>query len=714
MLFADAGNTLKPNELGFKTGHEPVHASSSGTCVRIDANKDVWFCHNCQEGGDVVKAAQSLRGLSYEEALAYVLSLAPDAEAGQKKRDSQATELVALAEKASLWHDPDGEPWATFPVHEHQEHAAIKTKSFRRWLRGQYYATHKSAPGGQGVQDALGILEAKAVNDGPAHPVYVRVAAHDGSVYLDLCNERWEVIEITATGWRVIVDPPVYFKRAKGMLALPTPVSGGSLEELRPFINVSDEDWILVKAWLLGALSPQGPYPLLELHGEQGSAKSTAARLLRSIIDPSTVPLRSASKEEKDLIISSSAAWLQVLDNLSHIPVWLSDALSRLATGGGLAQRELYSDGEPFLLDVQRPCILTGIEDLASRSDLLDRAIPLTLAPIGEEERIAEKHLWSAFERTRPRILGALVEAMSCALKNAPSTTLARLPRMADFALQVVAASDALGFTPEEFLDAYNGKRDELHASVIESNLVAQLIIRLVADAPFTGTAQSLLVHLEILAEDKEKKSKFFPTSARALSNALRRIAPNLRAVGYTVEFRREGKKGERCIHLERTGKTSSASSATAKNKDFSGNSADDGRRKPPPADANDPAGASTTRATSTPNGYPADATAPRLTMADANGAPPSSARNTNNNRELSSQHGAADEADDKIPSCSKSLGDGYEQEERQAIQEEDVPVSLHPGEGRDSLTGTDWGLRSKSGTQPRHLILSTSRPQPG
>ncbi len=146
------------------------------------------------------------------------------------------------------------------------------------------------------------------------------------------------MIEITDTGWRVVVDPPVRFKRMKGLLALPTPVPGGTVEELRPFINVSDEDWRLVKAWLLGALSPQGPYPLLELYGE-GSAKSTAARLLRAIIDPSTVPLRRAPKEEKDLIIASSTSRLQVLNNLSHVPLWLPDALCSLATGGGLAQR---------------------------------------------------------------------------------------------------------------------------------------------------------------------------------------------------------------------------------------------------------------------------------------------------------------------------------------------------------------------------------------
>jgi hypothetical protein len=291
-LFADAGNRLNPTAQGFKTGHEPVHTSTSGSCITIDAQKDTWHCFSCDQGGGVDEAVMSLRGLSREEARTYLRDTAGEEVSDTKSKRSQATELVALAKTAILWHTQEGDPWATVPVNGHQEHAGIRTKSFRRWLVGRYYAENKSAPGGQGVQDALGILEAQAVHDGQEHPVYVRVAACDGCVYLDLANERWEVIEITATGWRVMAAPPVFFKRAKGMLPLPSPVAGGSLEDLRPFINVSDEDWILIKAWLLGALSPQGPYPLLELHGEQGTAKSTLARLLRALIDPSTVPLR--------------------------------------------------------------------------------------------------------------------------------------------------------------------------------------------------------------------------------------------------------------------------------------------------------------------------------------------------------------------------------------------------------------------------------------
>jgi hypothetical protein len=149
------------------------------------------------------------------------------------------------------------------------------------------------------------------------------------------------------------------------MLPLPTPITGGTVEDLRPFINVRKEDWELLVAWLLMAYAPRGPYPILGLSGGQGTAKSTTARVLRSLIDPSAAPLRTAPREERDLMISANAGRILAFDNLSHLPQWLSDAFCRLATGGGFSTRELYSNDEETLFDAQRPVLFTAIEDIA-------------------------------------------------------------------------------------------------------------------------------------------------------------------------------------------------------------------------------------------------------------------------------------------------------------------------------------------------------------
>lgn len=255
-----------------------------------------------------------------------------DAHKEKTTKKSQAAQLVELAETVTCLHSPTEEPFARFPVGDHQEMYPLKSKSFRRWLTRQYYVNHEKPPSEQALQDALSVLEGKALFDGPEMPVFVRIGEHDGAIYLDLCNKAWQAVKITPAGWNIVNHSPVAFRRTKGLRPLPIPVKGGCITELRPFVNVADENnWRLLVAWLIAAFRPRGPYPLLGLHGEQGCAKSTTARTIRSLIDPSTAPLRSEPREPRDLMIAATNSWVVAFDNLSSVPVWLSDALCRLA-----------------------------------------------------------------------------------------------------------------------------------------------------------------------------------------------------------------------------------------------------------------------------------------------------------------------------------------------------------------------------------------------
>ncbi len=189
------------------------------------------------------------------------------------------------------------------------------------------------------------MIEAKAHFDAPERVVHVRVGGLDDRLYLDLGDEAWRAVEIDATGWRVIDNPPVRFRRAAGMQPLPMPVPGGSVETLRSFLNVqSDADFVLVVAWALACLRNRGPYPVIVLSGEQGSAKSTFSAILRALLDPNTAPLRALPREDRDLFIAASNGHVLAFDNVSGLPAWISDTLCRLATGGGFAVRQLYTD----------------------------------------------------------------------------------------------------------------------------------------------------------------------------------------------------------------------------------------------------------------------------------------------------------------------------------------------------------------------------------
>src|SRR5262249_33864902 len=150
---------------------------------------------------------------------------------------------------------------------------------------------------------ALNVLEGHAAFSRPRRDVRLRVAGHEGRIYLDLADGAWSAVEIGPGGWRVRMDLadtpederlPVRFRPPKGALPIPEPQPGGTLDELRTFLNVASEaDWLLIQGWLFGAIRPTGPYPVLALAGEQGSAKTTAGRVLRRLIDPARAMLRS-------------------------------------------------------------------------------------------------------------------------------------------------------------------------------------------------------------------------------------------------------------------------------------------------------------------------------------------------------------------------------------------------------------------------------------
>ena len=202
----------------------------------------------------------------------------------------------------------------------------------------------------QALGTAIETIDAVAQRQGDPVKVFRRVAAFDGRRYLDLGDEKWQAIEVDSAGWRIVDRPSARFVRSRTMREIPPPLSDGSLEVLRSFLNLSDEDFVLAVAWILAALGSDGPYPVLVLTGEQGSAKSTCARILRSLVDPHHAPLRSVPREERDLFISARNAHVLAFDNLSAVSSWLSDALCRISTGGGYASRELYSDTDEIVI----------------------------------------------------------------------------------------------------------------------------------------------------------------------------------------------------------------------------------------------------------------------------------------------------------------------------------------------------------------------------
>jgi hypothetical protein len=214
----------------------------------------------------------------------------------------QADALIRLAGNDSLFHTPSDEAYADVVVNGHRKTFKVRGRQYRLLLAERYHAASAGAPSSEGMQSALTVLEARALFRGPMMDVHVRVAGHQGRIYIDLADEKWQAIEVGADGWRVIDSPPVRFQRTPTMRPLPEPTRGGDINELRTFINVRDDaEFVLTVAWLLAALRDTGPYPVLVLTGEQGTAKSSMCRFLRDLVDPRMAPLRTMPKEDRDL-----------------------------------------------------------------------------------------------------------------------------------------------------------------------------------------------------------------------------------------------------------------------------------------------------------------------------------------------------------------------------------------------------------------------------
>lgn len=401
------------------------------------------------------------------------------------------------------------------------------------------------------MADAIGCLTAKALYDGPERDVFYRVGRAQDRIYLDLADDHGRVVEVDGSGWRVSAGGSPRMRRVPGMQPLPMPEVGGSVLELRPFVNVTEDDFVLVVAFLIAALRPDGPFPIMVLQGEQGSAKSTTARVIRTLVDPSAAPLKTPPKNEENLFIEADNNWILAFDNLSGIQDWLADGFCRIATGAGMATRRLYTNRAEEVFQVCRPQVLNGIEDLATRDDPRDRSLVFELPVVDGGRRMSEARFWEAFEKVRPRVLGALLDALTAAVANDGVRIDAAIPRIADFAEFVMRAEPALPWEPGTIEAAYERNRSNAISVSINQSVVAQELIRLAERGSFDGTPTELYHALG--GGEMHRKYDGWPRGVPAFSGAVKRLKPALRQIGIDVnEYRMSDRQRTRRYSVRR------------------------------------------------------------------------------------------------------------------------------------------------------------------
>ena len=474
--------------------------------------------------------------------------------AGEKATNNTvpaATSLKQLAlEKCKTFMTTDGIPYATITINGHVEYHSLRSQTMVHYCNKFLHDQTGDIPTKQEVRRLLDFLETDAFFKPERVSVHLRITRTNDAIYINLANANYEVGKITAAGWQVIsseaaLEDGVRFIRNDRMLPLPIPVAGGSLELLRSHIKLShNTDFILIAAWLLGAFQPNGPYPILILQGEQGSGKSSIARMLAALIDPSKITISTYPRSERDLAIAASNAHLLSYDNLSGLSPQLADAFCRVATGGGFVTRKLYTDDGEQIFTYTRPAIINGISELLNRHDLTDRSVVITTTSIKMKDRLPESIMRERWQQDRPLILGALFSAISTALANANNVHLDGYPRMADFCHWVCCAEPALPWPAGKFLETYTANRMELVEEGLESDPVSVVVQTLMdGKAKWEGTPNKLLLDLSATAPEQIKRLKDWPKQPNMMSGKLRRAATFLREKGLDVEWIKSGNR---------------------------------------------------------------------------------------------------------------------------------------------------------------------------
>lgn len=476
--------------------------------------------------------------------------------------DPQTVKLI------ELFHTPDGTPYATTDVDGDIRTVPVKSDAYRSFIRRQAFLAGGILTQAD-VRDHVTQDADIAVFEGKEHPVYIRVGINDGFVFhglkarktnrifIDLCDGNF--VCVTSDGWEVTKSPACKFRRAAGMLPLPTPVPG-DIHLLRPFVNTSDEDYRLFLTLLVAAFRYGRPTPITLITGEHGSGKTTLARIFRRLVDPSSAPVQTASNSERDLQIAAANSWVVNIDNQSRLSDALSDNLCRLATGSGLRTRTLYTDSDEQIFNAVRPILMNSIEELATRPDFLDRTVHLHTHEI--KTRRPEEEMWAEFDKVAPQILGGLMTAVSFAMKDVSSVKGA-FPRMADFARWSIAAAPALGFTGDDFIMAYEENRRKSTTVALDDSPIYLPLHHMLKDGDFQGTTKELLKELTSVTSGDSQRD--LPRNERALSAQLDRLTPNLRADGIIVK--RLGRDSVRRVQILEVTKVRSQKEIAAKAK---------------------------------------------------------------------------------------------------------------------------------------------------
>jgi hypothetical protein len=489
-----------------------------------------------------------------------------DGEGIKEKEVSQAQKLLQIAKEKcqEFFVDQYGSPYAAVRIRDHGETLHLNSERFRNWICRQYYELEGSVPNSESITNAVNVLKANAEFDGNTKELHIRVARsieHDTTtIHYDMTNSEWEAVKITSEG-RSIEKSPGIFRRYNNQQPQIYPSKEYPPDIFHKFmelVNVMGEkNKLLLVGYIIALFFPDIPKPILMLHGEQGSAKSTLQELIKMLVDPSSIRTLAFPKDIDQLIQQLAHNHVAYFDNISIIRDWISDQLCRAVTGSGFSKRQLWTDDDDIIYYFKRCIGFNGINLGATKADLLDRGMIIQLERIPKDKIRKLDDIWEEFEKIKPQLLGYIFDIMTKVLRLRQTTKveLKEHPRMADFAELAEIISRCMGNRDYLYLDAYYENIELQTEEVLEASPVGTAMIKFMnTREEWTGSATQLFGEMDaVTAELKiNTKNKLWPKSPNVLSRKLNEVKTNLADIGIVIERAKDTTTKTRIIKIRK------------------------------------------------------------------------------------------------------------------------------------------------------------------
>ena len=436
----------------------------------------------------------------------------------------QAAALLRHARAATPFTSEDGQPCASVPASLDSRHVlAIRSAAFRDWLTAAFYSEFETVPAPAAFRAVLRTLEARArYTDFPRPKLNHRLGFEGdpffpAGITLDLANSAGEVIEIDSHGWRIRDNMHHSFRQSLTTLALPRPsvphastaspaisppTAGAApspgpaaIERFAQLFSLDPAARARVLAWLLTALRPAGPYPILVLHGPAASGKTLLARALRALIDPAPALIRRLPGRDQDFMRIAFENWILCFDDVCRLSPKIAESLCAVSSGDAL--RVPQPDSRDALeLEIVRPIILVAPQHDTNGAWFPPRGLSNRTTTVRRKQVSRpqpESALWSEFERLRPALLATLAQAVSTALHRIRDIEPPNVARFPDAAVWCSASAPALGLTENALVAALT---DPLAVWTGSDPLGDALRALIAPHALWTGDAAALLDQL--------------------------------------------------------------------------------------------------------------------------------------------------------------------------------------------------------------------------